>query len=175
MDNASVNDVIARAVGSFFMQKLSIHFTPQNGQINCVAHVLNLVVQSILAAFDEADDPDVIDYFNKELPIHYDSNDDEAQKALEDEEFSQNDDNELEDDSEEDEDEEKIQDNLSGLKKVHLIFIAIALLLKYEHISSKQLSTKLSSLLNAVHGFARLPNASIRQMLSWRLVPSLHL
>lgn len=53
--------------------------------IRCIAHVVNLVVQAILAGLDEADDPDSVDYFtlHKGSPIHYDIDADENQATLE--------------------------------------------------------------------------------------------
>ena len=119
-DKAATNDVIACAVRSFLMRKLCIHFTCDNGQINCVTHIVNLVVQAILAALDEADDPDVIDYFNKDLPIHYDANEDEVQQNLECEEFGE-DDKEIEEEEEEEEEAAGVSwEELSALKKVRI-------------------------------------------------------
>jgi hypothetical protein len=48
-----------------------------------MAHVVNLIVQALLAALNEADDPEKDDYYipNKHLPFHYDpDNDDEVQE-----------------------------------------------------------------------------------------------
>lgn len=52
-----------------------------------MAHVINLIVQSILAAFNEAPPPDEEDWYfkNKHLPIHYDPDLDPDHRALEDE------------------------------------------------------------------------------------------
>jgi hypothetical protein len=43
-----------------------------------MAHVINLIVQAMLASLDEAKDPDEEDYFvpNKHLPFHYDPDND---------------------------------------------------------------------------------------------------
>ena len=43
-----------------------------------MAHVVNLIVQALLAALNEADDPEKDDYYipNKHLPSHYDPDDD---------------------------------------------------------------------------------------------------
>lgn len=51
--------------------------------IRCLVHVINLIVQAFLHALDEADDPDIIDYFDKEIPIHYSAEADVDQVALE--------------------------------------------------------------------------------------------
>jgi hypothetical protein len=53
--------------------------------IRCIAHVINLVVQALLAAMDEADDPAVVDYFtlHRDAPIHYNIDEDQDQAALE--------------------------------------------------------------------------------------------
>jgi hypothetical protein len=50
-------------------------------------HVINLVVQKIPALLEEANDPDIVDYYtsNKDQPIHYDPEDDEDLQALENE------------------------------------------------------------------------------------------
>lgn len=55
----------------------------------CLAHVVNLVVQKILAALDEAEDPDDKDEYveNKDLPIHYDPENDPDLNALQGEVF----------------------------------------------------------------------------------------
>ena len=43
-----------------------------------MAHVVNLIVQAILAELNEADDPEQDDYYipNKHIPFHYDPDDD---------------------------------------------------------------------------------------------------
>jgi len=73
------------ALSRLLMDQFDIQFVPGNGHIRCLTHVLNLVVQKLLSALDEADDPDVNDYFDKDLPIHYDVDKDEAQIELEEE------------------------------------------------------------------------------------------
>lgn len=130
MDNLSANDVLARTVSSILMQKYGIHFTPKNGQINCVAHVVNLVVQAILAAIEEAEDPDIQDYFlsNKDLPIHYDPSLDDTLCELENEVFEDREDSEQF--NQEREDERLLEDTgeyqgLSVIKKVSLECISI--------------------------------------------------
>ncbi len=58
-------------------------------QIRCTCHVVNLVVQDILAALGEADNPDDIDYhsLHKEQPFHLDIDADSDQVAMDNEEF----------------------------------------------------------------------------------------
>ena len=55
--------------------------------IHCLAHVINLVVQAFLAVLNEADDPDLTDYYelSKQLSIHLNIDDDEDQQALDNE------------------------------------------------------------------------------------------
>ncbi|TFY60202.1 hypothetical protein EVJ58_g5298, partial [Rhodofomes roseus] len=79
MDNAATNDVLARTLAGLLMEKYSIHFSPENGQIRCLAHVANLVVQKILASLIDEDDPDVNDWYllHKFLPFHYDLDSDD--------------------------------------------------------------------------------------------------
>lgn len=91
MDNATSNDALARTLATLLV-KYDIHFDPKDGQIRCLPHVVNLVVQKILSvlaeAFDEdfnsPPDPDEEDQFqlNRELPLHYDPDGDPVQKAL---------------------------------------------------------------------------------------------
>jgi hypothetical protein len=77
------------ALGRLLAQKFDIQFAPDNSQIHCLAHVVNLVVQKMLAALEEAEDPDVVDYYlpNKDLPFHYDPDTDAELRDLEDEQF----------------------------------------------------------------------------------------
>nr|VWP01860.1 Putative branched-chain-amino-acid aminotransferase TOXF (EC [Ganoderma boninense] len=85
MDNASMNDVLARTLRLLLLKHCGIHFTPENGQIHCLTHVVNLIVQKILHELFEADDPTLHDYyelFNKHLPIHYDLDGDEKNQQL---------------------------------------------------------------------------------------------
>src|ERR1700683_3611977 len=88
MDNGSVCDVLARSAGVLLLQKYSLQFHAQNAQIRCMAHVVNLIVQAILAELNEADDPEQDDYYipNKHIPFHYDPDDDEEVQQMEDEE-----------------------------------------------------------------------------------------
>jgi hypothetical protein len=89
-------------------------------QICCTCHVVNLVVQDILAAIGEADDLDDIDYYSlhKEQPFHLDIDVDSDQVAMDNKEFQ--------DDTEESnkpetismEEEEKLKATASPLSKV---------------------------------------------------------
>ncbi|KAK7007345.1 hypothetical protein R3P38DRAFT_3597666 [Favolaschia claudopus] len=87
MDNVSANDCLMVALARILREKFKIHFVPDNSQIRCLAHVVNLVVQKILATFKEAADPKDDDYHdqNKDLPIHYDPEEDPEQLNLENE------------------------------------------------------------------------------------------
>ena len=68
-----------------------------------MAHVVNLIVQAILAELNEANDPEQDDYYipNKHIPFHYDPDDDEEVQQMENEE--------AEEDSGEDDDEEFVE------------------------------------------------------------------
>jgi len=73
LDNASSCDTFARATGKFLQDRYGIQFHEGNARIRCMAHVVNLIVQAMLASLDEAKDLDEEDYFvpNKHLPFHY--------------------------------------------------------------------------------------------------------
>lgn len=87
MDNATVNDVlydtVARCVLALYLQPLN-----PDGHGRCTGHVTNLSVQDILAALNEAEWSDTVDYFelHKGSPLHYNADEDEDQKELETEE-----------------------------------------------------------------------------------------
>lgn len=74
MDNASPNDVCARTLTHLLWARYHIGFHEDNHRIRCMAHVINLIVQAILHALDEADDPTASDHFelHKNEPIHLD-------------------------------------------------------------------------------------------------------
>lgn len=89
-----------------------------------MCHVVNLVVQAILAALGEADNPDDIDYYtlNKERPLHLDIDADPEQIALDREEFQ----DEVEDEIPPEEsvtleEEEKVKAMESPLSKVRTV------------------------------------------------------
>lgn len=97
-----------------------------NLHIRCVCHVINLVVQTILAALGEADDPNDIDYYalNKEQPLHLDIDTDPEQHELDEEQFPK----EMDEDEDENiilEEEEKLKAMASPLAKLHQITIKI--------------------------------------------------
>ncbi|KAF5378354.1 hypothetical protein D9615_002986 [Tricholomella constricta] len=77
LDNAAPNNVLLATLSRLLIEKFDIQFVPENSQIRCLAHVVNLVVQKILSVLEEADDPDVIDYYDKALPFHYEPEDDD--------------------------------------------------------------------------------------------------
>ncbi|KAJ2922967.1 hypothetical protein H1R20_g14147, partial [Candolleomyces eurysporus] len=87
-DNATVNDVIFQTAARYL---LSLYNIPENTDrhIRCLAHVINLVVQAMMASLDEADPCDDFsddnDYFllHKDAPIYYNVAEDEAQNELE--------------------------------------------------------------------------------------------
>ncbi|KAF7340416.1 Dimer-Tnp-hAT domain-containing protein [Mycena venus] len=89
LDNASKNDVLIRALSDILRQGFNIQWAPENSQIHCIAHVVNLVVQKSLATLDEAHDREEQDYCvpNKDLPFHYDPDSDPELTALEKEQF----------------------------------------------------------------------------------------
>jgi hypothetical protein len=120
--------VIVSTVSRYLLNKYSIPESP-NQQIRCLCHVINLVVQSILATLGEADDPTDNDHFlvNKSQPFHLDIDNDPDQVALDHEEFN------VEGDIEENitlEDEEKISAAQSPLSKVSLHLLNIFVVLK---------------------------------------------
>ncbi|KAF4612503.1 hypothetical protein D9613_012755 [Agrocybe pediades] len=88
-DNASVNDVLVATTGRLLLARYGIPFTPDM-HIRCIAHVINLVVQSFLHALDEAADPETEDWYdlNKSAPLHYDITKDPDQIALDTEVFT---------------------------------------------------------------------------------------
>ena len=122
MDNASVNDVIIVTITQIHLARYGIPPSP-NLHICCVCHVVNLVVQAILAALGEADDPDKVDYYtlNKEQSLHLDINANPDQIELDGEEFQDEVDDEMT--PEENimlEEEEKLKATESPLSKVHI-------------------------------------------------------
>jgi len=118
-DNASVNDVLIATVAYILLTKYGI---PESTylHIRCTCHIVNLVIQDILAALGEADDPDGINYYSlhKEQPFHLNIDTNSDQVVMDNEEF--------EDDMEESdepenismEEEEKLKATLSPLSKV---------------------------------------------------------
>ena len=80
--------MLIATVARILLAKYGIPQSP-NLHIRCTCHVVNLVVQAILAALGEVDDPDEIDYYslNKEQPFHLDIDTDPDQVELDNEEF----------------------------------------------------------------------------------------
>lgn len=78
MDGASSNDTQAQTTSTILQKKYSIHWAPSNGRIFCMAHGGHRTVQKFLQILEEADDPDIDDYFlhHRSQPIHYNSEED---------------------------------------------------------------------------------------------------
>jgi hypothetical protein len=91
MDNAANCDVLARVLGILLMERYGMEFHSDNARVRCLAHVVNIVVQTLLKQLNEAEDPDILDWFdaNKHLPIHYDGDEDEDVKAMEAEDLAE--------------------------------------------------------------------------------------
>ena len=142
-----MNDVIISTVARHLQSKYDIPESP-NQHIRCLCHVVNLVVQSILAALGEADNPEDTDHFllNKAQPLHLDMDNDPDQVALDHEEF--NDDSDASDAKaivEENvamEDEEKSSAMRSSLSKVSLHLLYLFIVLKYTSCISSILLRK---------------------------------
>ena len=85
MDNATTNDVLARTLARLLLDRYGLKFETQNAQIRCLAHVVNLIVQKILATLEEAEAPEALDYYllNKFQEFHYDPKDDKELQELE--------------------------------------------------------------------------------------------
>ncbi|KAF5372081.1 hypothetical protein D9758_005095 [Tetrapyrgos nigripes] len=125
MDNASACDSMAKFLQKLLnrrYQDLQVHV--ENSRIQCLAHVINLIVQAILKVLEEAESSDDVDYYllHKDQPIHYDENDDEELKAMEAEE----DNTEAGGEGDESDDDDETSDlknarSLSTLKRLRLI------------------------------------------------------
>ncbi|KAJ7758326.1 hypothetical protein B0H16DRAFT_1225729, partial [Mycena metata] len=74
LDNAKTNDVLIRALSQLLREKYDIQFVPENSQIRCLTHVVNLVVQKLLAALEEGNESTLEEdcLSNKDLLFHYD-------------------------------------------------------------------------------------------------------
>jgi hypothetical protein len=118
-DNASVNDILISTISCILLAKYGIPPSP-NLQIRCVCHVVNLVVQAILASLGEADDPDKVDYYtlNKEQPLHLNIEADPDQIELDSEQFQDVENEMASDENIALEDEEKLKATKSPLSKV---------------------------------------------------------
>lgn len=116
LDNAAPNNVLIAALSRLLCDKYDIPFVAENSQIRCLAHIVNLVVQKILAALEEADDPDIHDYYSKDVPFHYNPDDDQDLKDLENEDdsgFA----SDIEDEEDDDEIFEKLKHELKNKRK----------------------------------------------------------
>lgn len=154
-DNASVNDVLIEATARLLLERYGIPPSP-NQQIRCIAHAINLIVQAMLFAMDEADDPDKIDNYlaDKSAPVHYDVDNDQDQRELDEEEFDDPMDTELEDQNIDLLEEESALATQSPLKRVSA-FDSIAYSVLNFFNSFDSLLRKLSHLLNDVEFFTR--------------------
>lgn len=74
MDNGSPNDVMARSLSHLLWVRYHLSYDAAEHRIRCMGHVVNLVAQAMLFAIEEAEDPEVNDYFeiHKFEPIHLD-------------------------------------------------------------------------------------------------------
>ena len=72
MDNRSPNDVMARTLSHLLWARYHLDYDGSEHCIRCMGHVINLVAQAMLFAIEEAEDPEVNDYFeiHKFEPIH---------------------------------------------------------------------------------------------------------
>ena len=117
-------------VAWILLAKYGIPQSP-NLHIHCICHIVNLVVQAILATLGEADNPDKVDYFtlNKEQPLHLDINVDPDQVGLDNEEFQDEEDDEaVPEENITLEDEEKLKAMESPLSKIHILNCEISYL-----------------------------------------------
>ena len=162
-DNASVNDVIVETTARCLLQRYNIPFTPDM-HIRCIAHVINLIVQAFLAGMDEADDPDILDYYtlHKDAPVHYDVDDDEDQQALEAEEIEDDDGMDVDADDM-DMDDKELTGHQSAVKKVSCDFLwNYCLIYGFSYVLLQQ---RLYLRLNAVQNFAKLQFRSTAMIL----------
>ncbi|KZP28151.1 hypothetical protein FIBSPDRAFT_729779 [Athelia psychrophila] len=72
------------------MERYGLAFHSDNARIRCLVHIVNIVVQTLLKELDEAEVPDINNYFNmmKSLPVHYNPNNDEDLQEMEGEDFA---------------------------------------------------------------------------------------
>ena len=68
LNNVVSNTVLCRILAKLLMQKYGVPFQPENGQIRCLAHIVNIVVQRILfVAKLVEEDPDSMSIIIKSL------------------------------------------------------------------------------------------------------------
>jgi hypothetical protein len=122
-----------------------------------LCHVINLVVQAILAALGEADNPDEVDYYtlNKEQPLHLDIDADPDQIELDNEEFEEAEDEMTPEESITLEEEEKSKATGSPLSKVCNLTVDFSYLHNNVrvYVSCASSQTKLSHHPNDGRGF----------------------
>ena len=72
-------------LGILLMEHYGMEFHSDNARIHCLAHVVNIVIQTLLKQLNEAEDPEILDWFegNRHLPVHYDGDEDEEVEAME--------------------------------------------------------------------------------------------
>jgi hypothetical protein len=72
--NASPNNVMARLLTHLLWVRYNLKYNAEEQRIRCMGHVINLVAQAMLFAIEEAEDPEVNDYFeiHKFEPVHLD-------------------------------------------------------------------------------------------------------
>lgn len=85
MDNVSNCDLLAYVLGVLLMECYGLPFHSNNAHIQCLAHVVNIVIQTILKQLNEANDPDINDWYeaNKNQPVHYNVNKNKDQREME--------------------------------------------------------------------------------------------
>lgn len=152
MDNATNCDVLARVLGILLMERYGMHFHSDNARIRCLAHVVNIVVQTLLKQLNEAEDPSILDWFdaNKHLPVHYNGDEDEDVRAMEAEELLDSEDGSTKVDEVLKDELPEDAVSLSVVKKVFFWFIHSVCRAHKFYLSSESLSTKLSHPRNAV-------------------------
>lgn len=152
MDNAPSMDVLARILGILLSERYGLSFHSDNARIRCLAHIINIVVQTILKYLDEADDPNLVDYYEtmKNLPVHYNPDEDEELKEMEQEKYDETESSEVGEDEVSAEELPEDAEALSPVKKVRSIYYPV-LFYTYHSCSFGQLSTKLFPLLNVVN------------------------
>ena len=119
--------------------------------IRCLAHVINLVVQSFLHAIDEAEDPEINDYFDKEAPVHFDIDKDADQIGLEAEALAPgaNDYTPADEDEDVAEDEAVLIEDVNGQSPLQRVSTALMPILhnplSYKTIQLRFITTKIVS------------------------------
>ena len=89
--------------------------------MHCLAHIVNIVVQTLLKQLNEAKDPEILNWFegNRHLPVHYNRDEDEV-KAMEAEDLVAVEDGRTEIDEISEDELPKDASSLSVMKKVSL-------------------------------------------------------